>query len=158
MSTRKISIILWAGFGLIVVLAAALFLIPSPVAAPTAFTSPNVNVFTPFPGATVPKTFSVTGEARGPWYFEALFLVQVRDKNDNVVASGPARAQSDWMTDKFVPFRVTLTIGKTTVEEALTNVKYNDYAGPATIVLLKNNPSGLPENDDSVSMPIIIGR
>jgi len=39
-----------------------------------------------------------------------------------------------------VPFRVTLDVGA--------------YSGPATLVLKRDNPSGLPENDASISVPI----
>jgi len=35
-------------------------------------------------------------------------------------------------------------------------VTVEDYSGPATLVLLKDNPSGLPENDDSVSFSVVI--
>ncbi|MBV9159311.1 MAG: hypothetical protein JO019_01805, partial [Candidatus Kaiserbacteria bacterium] len=35
-------------------------------------------------------------------------------------------------------------------------VSISGYKGPATLVLSKDNPSGLPQNDDSVSIPITI--
>ena len=104
--------------------------------------STKVVVITPKENDSVSKTFTVTGEAPGPWYFEASFPVQVRDKDGNILASVPAQAEGDWMTDKQVPFKATL--------------KVETYAGPATLILLKDNPSGMPENDDSVSFPITI--
>ncbi len=30
------------------------------------------------------------------------------------------------------------------------------YRGPATLILLKDNPSGLPEHDDALEIPIVI--
>lgn len=94
------------------------------------------------PGSTVGKTFNVIGEARGTWYFEASFPVQVRDPGNNLVGQGIAQAGADWMTENFVPFSSTVTVA--------------NYTGPATLVLLKDNPSGLPENDDAVFFPITI--
>ena len=112
---------------------------------PTAepFESENVKIVSPLPGARVAKTFTVTGQARGTWYFEASFPVMVRDMNDVVLASTFAQAQGEWMTPEFVPFTSSVSVT-------------GAYSGPATLVLLKDNPSGLPENDDSVSIPIII--
>ncbi len=97
----------------------------------------------PFPGAVTGKEFSVRGKARGNWYFEASFPVQVLDKDGKVLFSGPAQAQGEWMTTNFVPF--------------IANVKVPDsYIGPATLILKKDNPSGLPQNEASVSFPINI--
>ena len=142
MSDRMIFGVLGGGFAIIIVLTVALFVIPAPVSAPTAFKSENVNIFIPLSGATVSKSFKVAGEARGTWYFEASFPLQVHDAANNRVGGGLARAQENWMTEKFVPF--------------VADVKVGSYSGLATLVLLKDNPSGLPENDDSVSIPIVI--
>lgn len=113
---------------------------PAPPSQP--FSSANVNVAAPLPNSNVASTFTVVGEARGPWYFEASFPVQVRDPANNLVGQGIAQAQGEWMTTEFVPFEATVTVA--------------DYTGPADLVLLKDNPSGLPENDDAVFFPILI--
>src|SRR3989338_4175348 len=42
---------------------------------PQPFVSENVKVSSPLIGATVPKTFTVKGEARGSWMFEATLFV-----------------------------------------------------------------------------------
>ncbi|MFA7309592.1 MAG: Gmad2 immunoglobulin-like domain-containing protein [Candidatus Paceibacterota bacterium] len=102
----------------------------------------RVVVDAPRSGAAVFKTFTVTGKAPGPWYFEASFPVQVRDVNNAVVGRGLATALSDWMTTEDVAFKADITV--------------DSYTGPATLVLMRDNPSGLPENDDSVSIPITI--
>ncbi len=109
--------------------------IKSPLAARIVVTSPT-------PGSTVSKTFTVSGKAPGPWYFEASFPIKVVDPSNNFIGQGVAQAQSDWMTEADVPFTATVTV--------------TGYSGPATLVLLKDNPSGMPENDDSVSIPIVI--
>ncbi len=97
----------------------------------------------PFPGAVTGKSFEVRGKARGTWYFEASFPVEVLDKDGNRLVALPAQAQGDWMTTEFVPFRVTVTVPES-------------YIGKATLILHKDNPSGLAEHEASVSMPITI--
>ena len=109
----------------------------------TSFVSPNVRVQLPYPGANVLKQFKVSGEARGTWYFEASFPVEVQDKEGNVIGHGIAQALEDWMTEEFVPFEAPISIE-------------GNYSGPATLILKKDNPSGLPEHEDSVSFPINI--
>ncbi len=100
-------------------------------------------VSTPTPGEDLPKQFTVSGNARGMWYFEASFPVEVRDDSHTVLWQGPATANGEWMTTDFVPFSVEVNIASA-------------YTGVATLVLKKDNPSGLPEHDASVEFPIII--
>ena len=92
-------------------------------------------------GDLVTSPLTVTGEARGTWYFEATFPVRVLDGSGKVLAAGPAQATSDWMTTDYVPFTATLA-----------------FKAPAsatgTLVLAKDNPSGMPEKDDEVRIPI----
>lgn len=102
----------------------------------------NITVTAPKSGATVPKTFTVTGSAPGTWYFEASFPIEVRNASGTVIGTAPATALSDWMTTGQVAFKADVTT--------------TGYTGPATLVLKRDNPSGLPENDRSVSMPITI--
>lgn len=97
----------------------------------------------PFPGAVVGKQFSVIGEARGNWYFEASFPVKVIGNDGEVLFSGFATAQGDWMQTGFVPFKLDISVPES-------------YIGPATLILQKDNPSGLPENDAALSFPIVI--
>ncbi len=102
-----------------------------------------IKITNPFPGAVTGKEFSVIGEARGTWYFEASFPVKVLDKDGKVLFQGPAQAQSDWMTENFVPFKIDVKVPQS-------------YIGPATLVLENDNPSGLPENEKSASFKFTI--
>lgn len=97
----------------------------------------------PPPGAVVGKSFRVSGQARGNWYFEASFPVEVLDKDGKRLAITPAQAQGEWMTTNFVPYLATITVPES-------------YIGPATVVLHKDNPSGLPAYDASASYRITI--
>ncbi len=105
-------------------------------------TADKIIVSNPYPGAVVGKKFSVLGEAAG-WYFEASFPVEVLDPSNNVLWQGPAQALSDWMTASLVAFKADVVIA-------------GAYTGPATLILHKDNPSGEPANDASMSMPINI--
>lgn len=102
-----------------------------------------IDVTLPTPGAVVGKSFSVTGQARGTWYFEASFPVLVLGKDGEVLDQIPAAAESDWMTENFVPFRADIEIP-------------DGYTGPATVVLKNDNPSGDPARDKSISFDINI--
>jgi hypothetical protein len=64
------------------------------------------------------------------------------DANNVVLGTGVAQAQSDWMTKNFVAYSVTVTFitPPTTTGE---------------VVLKKDNPSGLPQNDAEVRIPIV---
>jgi len=115
---------------------------PSPTTTPAPFSSENVRVFRPIAGDNVPRQFTVLGEARGSWFFEASFPIKVVDTNNNQVGTGIAMTAENWMTAEFVPFTAQVTV--------------ENYSGPATLVFLKDNPSGLPENDDSVEFSIIV--
>ena len=97
----------------------------------------------PFPGAVTGKEFSVIGKARGVWFFEASFPIDVLDKDGKILVQTFATAEGEWMTDDFVPFK-----GEVKVPES--------YIGPATLILKKDNASGLPEHDASISFPIVV--
>lgn len=102
-----------------------------------------IRVDLPFPGAVTGKEFSVVGQARGYWFFEASFPIKLLDKDGNELDVAIAQAQGEWMTENFVSFKADLKAPES-------------YIGPATLVLMKDNPSGLPENDASISFPITI--
>lgn len=103
-----------------------------------------IKVENPHPGGVVGKEFRVTGKARGSWFFEASFPIEVVGADGNTIASSHATAEGDWMTEEFVSFKSELI--------DLPSA----YTGPATLILKKDNPSGLPENDASISIPITV--
>lgn len=100
-----------------------------------------IQVYTPASNAKVTSPVAIIGKVPGNWSFEASFPVQLKDSNGNSIATGTAQLLGDWMTDQLVPFSVQLTYASTT-------------SGNGTLVLQKDNPSGLAENDDSVSIPV----
>lgn len=115
--------------------------------APATSTEPSplslrVSIDSPKSGATVAQKFAISGKAPGNWYFEAVFPIIVTAADGSEIARAQGRAQGDWMTTELVPFTAEIDAGS--------------YTGPATVNLLRDNPSGLPENEDSVSIDIII--
>ena len=120
---------------------------PMPVATSTPSTpeplSSKVSVTFPKKDQVVQKKFTVIGKAPGNWFFEASAPVLVKDKDGTKIAQTTAQVQGDWMTIELVDFTADINI-------------VSGYSGPATLVLLKDNPSGLPEHDDSVEIPIVI--
>lgn len=105
--------------------------------------NPLIHVTSPLPSATISSPLTITGEARGYWYFEASFPVELTDVDGNTLAQGIAQAQSDWMTEDFVPFVATLTF----------TPPIGDTHG--FLLLKKDNPSGEPANDAMMQIPIL---
>jgi hypothetical protein len=97
----------------------------------------------PLAGASITSPVTITGRARGTWFFEASFPVNIVDWDGLIIGQGIAQAQGDWMTSEYVPFTATITFTKPTV-------KNNGW-----MILKKDNPSGLPEHDDAFEVPVL---
>ncbi|MCC7356186.1 MAG: hypothetical protein IT410_01045 [Candidatus Doudnabacteria bacterium] len=89
----------------------------------------------------VDGSFTVTGEARGQWYFEGSFPVRIEDANGKVLGRVAAKAKGEWTTTEYVPFEVFVIFDK-----------YQTSTG--SIIFEKDNPSGLPENASELRVPI----
>jgi hypothetical protein len=100
-------------------------------------------VETPRPGDTISSPLTISGQARGFWFFEASFPYELQDSNGTMIAQGPVQATGEWMTEEFVPFTVDITFPS----------QPTDSMG--TLLLKKDNPSGLPENDDTLVIPVV---
>ena len=105
-----------------------------------------IRISTPRPNQTISSPLTIRGEARGTWFFEASFPVVLTDWDGRIIAEGIAQAKNDWMTTDFVPFEATLTF----------TVDKNAYSNKGSLILRKDNPSGLPQNDDALEIPIVI--
>jgi hypothetical protein len=92
-------------------------------------------------GDTVKSPLMVTGKARGNWFFEANLPVTLKDSNGKVLAQKGAQATGDWMTTDYVNFTVTLDFPTPTTEFGL-------------LLIEKDNPSGLPQNDSAYAVPV----
>ena len=93
------------------------------------------------PNQIISSPLLIKGQARGNWFFEASFPIRLYDGNNQEIALVVAQAKTDWMTEDFVSF------------EAILEFQTPD-AEKGTLVFEKDNPSGLPKNDDKLEMPI----
>ena len=100
-----------------------------------------IRVAEPISGQVVMSPLTVKGEARGNWYFEASFPIKILDANGVELGATPAQAQTEWMTEDFVPFKAVLTFKKPATANGI-------------LVLKKDNPSGLPEHDAELRIPV----
>lgn len=103
--------------------------------------SEMIKVSSPSANQLVKSPLVVEGTARGNWYFEASFPVRLYDSNGKELAVTPAQAQGEWMTTEFVPFKATLNFS-------------NPTTATGVLILEKDNPSGLAEFDDKISVPV----
>lgn len=104
-------------------------------------TSDQIKVTNPIPNQAIQSPLIIEGEARGTWFFEATFPVKLLDANGNVIAANPAQAQGEWMTEDFVPFKAQIEFEKPATSTGI-------------LVLEKDNPSDLPENDAKIEIPV----
>lgn len=99
-------------------------------------------VETPRPGQEISSPVVIKGKARSNWYFEASFLARLIDANGQALGTLPIQSTGDWMTTEIVPFTATM-----------------DFTMPSTktgtLILQKDNPSGLAEHDDELRIPVI---
>lgn len=52
-----------------------------------------IEVTAPLPNTTLTSPITLTGRARGPWYFEASFPIELRDANNVLIAQTVGQAQ-----------------------------------------------------------------
>ena len=97
-------------------------------------TSPKVN-------EQITSPILIQGEARGTWYFEGDFPGLLIDENENIIVQFPVSAQDNWMTEDFVPFKAEVQFEK-------------PKGKTGYLILKKDNPSGLPENEDEIRIPV----
>lgn len=100
-----------------------------------------IRISEPRPNAVIKSPLVVKGMARGSWFFEASFPVKLFDGNGDIIGRGIAQAKGEWMTTEFVLFEAELSFSMPTTT-----------AG--TLILSKDNSSGLPENEDALRVPV----
>jgi hypothetical protein len=98
----------------------------------------------------ITSPLTINGKARGFWFFEASFPVKLYDENGELLATAIAQAKIDqndqesagWMTEDFVEFSAELNFELSKITKG-------------TLVLEKDNPSGLPQNADELRIPVM---
>jgi hypothetical protein len=101
-----------------------------------------IRIDSPRPNQTVTSPLTITGQARGYWFFEGDFpIVLIGSQGGNILVESHATTESDWMTEEFIPFNATIEFE-------------SPGTGAGILILEKDNPSGLPENFDSLTIPV----
>ncbi len=101
-----------------------------------------ISVSNPLPNQPVSSPLVISGSARGNWYFEATFPIELIDASGKILAQGAGRAESDWTTTDFVPFSVTLSFPK------------QPAGSRGELVLTNDNPSGDPAKQKELDIPV----
>ncbi len=101
-------------------------------------------------GQIITSPLQIDGKVRGFWFFEASFPIKLVDENNNILATGIAQASEDpatgevnWMTDDFVDFKAEIKF-------------VSKNGGKGFLIFNRDNPSGLPENDEEFRLPVTI--
>lgn len=114
----------------------------SPVNAQTSTsTTATIQVDEPDPNDIVSSPLTVSGQATGNWFFEATAPVKVYNSAGTMVGQGYITAQGNWMTTSSVPFTGTISFS-------------NPGTATGTVVFERSNPSGLPQNAASTTVPV----
>jgi hypothetical protein len=97
-------------------------------------------------GDSVKSPLTVTGQARGTWFFEGSFPLVLVDWDGKIIAQGYAQFQGEeWMTTNFVPFRGVIEFIRP--DTSVSN--------RGALILQKDNPSDQRELDDALEIPIV---
>ncbi|MFH1820727.1 MAG: Gmad2 immunoglobulin-like domain-containing protein [Candidatus Nealsonbacteria bacterium] len=100
-----------------------------------------IRINSPRPNQLIQSPLVIEGEARGYWFFEADFPVRLYDDKGQELGTAIAHALSEWMTEDFIGFQVELNFSIPVGEKG-------------TLVLEKDNPSGLQEYADELLVPV----
>ncbi len=102
---------------------------------------PEIIVDYPKPNDVVTSPLIVKGRARGTWYFEGQFPITLYYGVQNSFVNINAFALGEWMTEDYVDFEVIISFPVPLENDGL-------------LVLSKNNPSDLEENNASLRIPL----
>lgn len=89
----------------------------------------------------IKSPLKIKGQAKGFWFFEAEFLAELYDTDNNFLGRTILTAKDDWMTENFVPFEGNLEFERPTT----------DYG---FLRFLSANPTGLPEHQRIFEIPV----
>jgi hypothetical protein len=133
----------------LVIFATVGYVAPEKVIAPDGL-SDLIVVNYPTEGSTISSPITVTGRARGYWFFEASAPVYVVDWDGRIIGQSIVTAEGDWMTESFVPFKGTITF--------TTPTNVGEFSNKGAVIFKNDNPSGDPARDKAVEIPIFFSR
>ena len=136
---------------LVILAGVALFVIPAKAPTPSTNTAATtlasipdlITVNSPEVGANISSPVSISGQARGTWFFEAQAPAQLEDASSSIIVESPLQVDGNWQTNDFVPFSLTLSFPA------------QPAGSHGTLVLKNDNPSGDPANQKEIDIPVI---
>ncbi|HEX6977248.1 MAG TPA: Gmad2 immunoglobulin-like domain-containing protein [Patescibacteria group bacterium] len=106
--------------------------------------NPNISVIvtSPIYGSKIASPLLISGTVPPGWMFEGTFPVKILDSKRNVIATGIGKETTpgSWQSQNPVQFSAQISFNTT------------DRSG--FVLIEKDNPSGLPENDKTFEIPV----
>lgn len=95
------------------------------------------------PNDSITSPLTIKGKIDSSWMFEGVFPIMLLDNKRNLIVQtqGQQTVPGSWTQPGMIDFQAKL------------NFKTNDSAG--FLVFKKDNPSGLPENDQLFEIPVV---
>lgn len=94
-----------------------------------------IKIYNPPMNTTVRSPLTVTGVARGTWFFEGSAPLLLVDMNGNIIAQSTIIAQNNWQTTDYIAYLAALPYPP------------QPSGSNGVMILKKDNPSGLSKND-----------
>lgn len=95
----------------------------------------------PKPHDIVTSPLVVKGRARGTWFFEGDFPITFYYGVGEDFIETFAVAEGEWMTEDFIPFTLTINFPE-------------PYGNDGLLVLTRDNPSNMREQDMELTIPV----
>jgi hypothetical protein len=96
-------------------------------------------------GQIISSPFTIKGQAQNKWFFEGVFPIILKDASGKEIVRTQARAKTDWTVPGFVPFEAILSFKTSTATDG-------------KLIFQNDNPSGLPENQETFELPVKISK
>lgn len=106
-----------------------------------------IRLSSPLKEQVVESPLMIKGEARGTWFFEGSFPIVLTDWDGKIIAETTAKAEGDWMNENYVPFSAELNF---TPDTKVSN--------RGSLILRKDNPSGLTQNDNALEITVFFAK
>ncbi|MFH0834237.1 MAG: Gmad2 immunoglobulin-like domain-containing protein [Patescibacteria group bacterium] len=119
-------------------------IVDEPIAQP-ATKDDLIRLDSPLAESTISSPLVIKGAARGNWFFEGSFPVVLTDWDGLIIAQGLATAEGDWMTTDWVDFSAQLEFPQPST-----------VSNRGSLILKKDNQSGLPENDNALEITVLL--
>ena len=100
----------------------------------------------PLPNQTLGTRVEIKGQLRGTWFYNGSVPIRLENADGVVVADGLAQADGSWASDTPVPFTAFLSF----------IYPQNAKRGPGKLVIIKNNTTGDPTQNEQREIPIIL--